>query len=339
MTYVTGLGTGACVAAALTALTVDAAVSMEKYSPMLPGVSTGVPAGALPPDGLYFNLITNPQWGSLKDGSGNNANIPAPGVGQPKVNAFGVTPQFLWVPGWEMFGAKYGAMITQPFTHQTTSYSGGNPDVTDNAMFNTIVTPLMLSWNFHNGWFFGAGMSFYLKDAHFYHSWNGTREAVNGETFANGYWTFEPNFAVSYLGNDWHLTLNNTFDFNTKNTVTGYQSGATYYLDMTAAKRFGPWQAGLIGNFVQQFENDKINGVVVPATPGVNSYGSKIQHVKIGPIVSYNFQNGMSLTARYLAAVHTENDIAVNQVWLSFSAPLYSGPSFGERKASKLITK
>jgi hypothetical protein len=330
-------GARAGVVAALSVLMPDGAVSMEKYSPMLPGVSTGVPAAALPPDGFYFNLILNPEWGSVKDGSGNNVNIPAPGVGQPKTNAFAVTPQFIWAPGVEFLGARYGAMITQPFTHQVTSYSGGNPDATDTTPFNTIVTPLMLSWNLGNGWFVGGGLSFYLKDAPFYHSWNGTREAVNGKTFGNNFWTFEPNFAISYLGDDWNVTLNNTFDFNTKNNVTGYYSGATYFLDVTAAKRFGPWQIGVIGNYVQQFENDKINDVVVAATPGVNSYGSKIQHVKVGPIIGYTFQNGMSLTARYLAALHTENDIAVNQVWLTWSTALFSNGPPGP--TSKLITK
>lgn len=337
--------TSACMMAFMSILTANAAFGMEKFSPMLPGVTTGVPAGALPPDGWYFNLSVFPQNGSLKDGSGNNAFIPAPGVGQPKVSNLGVSPQVMWVPGVEFLGARYAAMITQPFNYLDTSFSGGNPSSTNYAMFNTILTPLMLSWKLGQGWFFGSGMSVYLKNGTFTstynpYAFNGTglgREQVANNSYANNFWTFEPNFALSYLGNDWNITLNNTFNFNTKNFTTGYTSGSTYYLDTTVAKNFGPWQFGVIGNYTQQFENDTINGVVVPATPNVNSRGSKIQHVKIGPLIAYTFENHMTLSARYLQAVHTENDQSVSIFWLTLATPLaaLNPPA----RANGLITK
>lgn len=319
--------------------TVSSAVSMEKFSPMLPGVTTGVPVGALPPNGWYFNLSLSPKWSSLKGDSGSNASIPAAGVGQPKSVTFGVSPQLMWVPGVEFLGARYAAMITQPFTYLKTSYSGGNPSVTTTAMFNTIVTPVMLSWNLGNGWFIGSGASIYIKDGTFTHTYNrfafngsgsgSGREQVDADSFANNFWTFEPYFAVSYLGNNWNITLNNVLDFNTKNTITGYHSGTTYFLDVTAVKRSGPWQFGVIGNFIQQIEDDTINGVVVPAGAlyNTNGAGSRIQHVKIGPMLAYTFQNHMTVSAKYLHAVHTENDMGVNLFWLNFSMPLSAGKS------------
>jgi hypothetical protein len=41
----------------------------------------------------------------------------------------------------------------------------------------------------------------------------------------NPWWTFQPEFIVSYLKDGWNLTANAFADFNTKNSITGDRSG------------------------------------------------------------------------------------------------------------------
>ena len=165
----------------------------------------------------------------------------------------------------------------------------------------------MLSWNLGGGHFVGEGFSVYLPDGDFRHTTNAQGQQVKSEdSIANHFWTFEPNIAYSYLANGWNITLNNTFDFNTKNTITNYQSGDIYYLDYTMAHRFGPVTFGLIGNYVQQFTADTVNGVKVPDTGGTSGRSNEYMHASIGPIFSYGLGKA-TITFRYLYGFAGEN--------------------------------
>lgn len=266
----------------------------EYYSPMQPGVSTGVPAGALPPPGLYGDVDTYFLSGRVKNGEGKDI----PGV---KLNGANITGQLLYVPGWKFLGANYAMRLTQPFNLNTIKTSGGDSpnSITGYGMFNTILTPEMLSWNIGGANFIGQGFSFYVPDGDFRHALNGQGQQVETQdSIANNYWTFEPNVAYSYLGGGWDFTLNNTFDFNTKNNTTKYQTGDIYYLDYTIAHSFGPVTFGLIGNYVQQFTADTKDGMKVPNTAS-SGYGNEYMHASIGPIFSYAIGKA-TVTFRYL---------------------------------------
>lgn len=276
----------------------------EYYTPMQPGVSTGAPAGALPPPGIYGNVDTYFLSGRVKDGSGNN-------VPNVKLNGADITGQILYVPGWHFLGASYAMRFVQPFNLNTIKVSGGPGanSITGYGMFNTVLTPEMLSWNLGAGNFIGEGLSIYLKDGDFRHTtYTGAQpkagyivgqQMESSDSIANNFWTFEPNVAYSYLAGGWNITLNNTFDFNTKDTTTNYQSGDIYYLDYTVAHSFGPMTFGVIGNYVQQFTADSVNGATVPAMGGSNSYGNEYMHASVGPIFAYNIGKA-TVTFRYL---------------------------------------
>lgn len=275
--------------------TITLARAAEYYSPMQPGVSTGVPAGALPPPGLYGNVDTYFQTGRVKNGNGKNI----PGV---KLNGADITGQLLYVPGWRFLGANYAMRLTMPFNLNTikTSSGDGPNSITGYGMFNTILTPEMLSWNIGGPNFIGEGLSVYIPDGDFRHAANSEGQQIETQdSIANNYWTFEPNIAYSYLGGGWNFTLNNTFDFNTKDTTTNYQTGDIYYLDYTIAHSFGRVTLGVIGNYVQQFTPDKQNGQKVADTGGTGGYGNEYMHASIGPILSYEIGKS-TITIRYL---------------------------------------
>jgi len=268
---------------------VSKSYAAEFYTPMQPGVSTGVPAGALPPPGLYGDIDTYVLSGTVKNGDGKDFG--------PKISGYDVTPQLLYVPGWTFLGANYGAMLTQPFNFNTIKVAGGAEgptSFTGGGMFNTILTPEILSWNLGSGHFVSEGLSLYLPDGDFRHI--GTTEST--DSTANNYFTFEPNFAYSYLGGGWNITLNNTLDFNTTDNTTHYHSGDTYYLDWTVAHAFAPFTVGLIGNYIQQFTGDTQFGAPVPNTASAGT-GNEYMHASIGPILAYNLGKA-TITLRYL---------------------------------------
>jgi hypothetical protein len=127
---------------------------------------------------------------------------------------------------------------------------------------------------------------------------------------------------VSYLNNGWNFSLNNTVDFNTKNDVTNYESGNTYYLDMTSTKKIGKITFGLIGNFLKQWEPDKVNGVTVSAVNGFSSAGNKSEVIAVGPLLAYDFGN-VSLRLRYLQPIRSENQGNISFLRLDLSTSLY----------------
>jgi hypothetical protein len=312
---------GLCAAALLALMPLSGAQAFEggAVTALQPGVTTGNAAGALPPPGLYYNTDADWETGTVVGGSGHKVSI----AGQ-NLHASNVAwvNSLLWVPGWHFLGADYGAMIAQPIKWASTHWSGGTT-YKSGGLMGTVVSPEIMSWNLGGGFHVSQGMAFVLNDGYTTSAYNAGagRNMTTNYNLANAFYTFEPSFAISYLNNGWNLTANNVLDFNTKNQTTDYQSGNIYYLDLTAAKRFGDWTFGLLGNYTQQFTDDEVGGQVVPAANGFGR-GSRVMHVKVGPMVSYDFGR-FQVTARYLQAVKTENDCDVSFFHVGLSAKLY----------------
>lgn len=317
-------GSRICLLVAFALTSTGTAVAEEKKSPMMPGASVGNAAGALPPEGLYLDTEVTIEQGKVVDGNGRVAKTP----GGTNIKSFqvDVAPSLLWVPGVKVLGADYGVSVTQPYAWLNTDFGGastGGDSTSGKGYFNTILTPAILSWNVGHDLFVGTGLSVYLKTGHFAHKYSAEqgREVLTNGSYANNFWTFQPNFAVSYLADGWNLTANNIVDFNTKNDVTHYASGNTYYLDLTATRKIGRWTVGAIGNFLQQYESDKVNGAVVDAVDGFSSRGNKGQYVAMGPLVAYDFEK-VTLRLRYLQPVHAENQGNIAFIRLDLSIPI-----------------
>lgn len=279
------------------------AFAVEGNTPYLPGVSVGTPIGALPPAGFYAsddNVIIN---GGLRNNSGNA--LPA------NVTAYLNIPSVLWVPGLNILGATYAVALVQPYSEQNLNLSqvGGGSSI-QNGLFNTIFSPINLSWNFHP-LFFKAGLSIYANDGN-----TQTQAIAHGlrasTGIANDFWTVEPDLALSYLENGWDFTGHAVFDINTKDTDTNYQSGTVFYLDLTAAKNIGKWVVGAGGNFTKQITKD--------TGPTAAANGNEIQLVMAGPLVGYNF-GPAEIDFKALFNIEAENAFAANFYHLSVSFP------------------
>src|SRR6201989_2052968 len=189
------------------------------------GVLIGASA-AMPPPGIYmFNQEFTYQSnlvGPVTNVIGNKTGV------QAAVDVQG----FLFVPGWTFLGATYDAVIAQPFVMQST----GAPVNTQAAgVHNTFIVPVELSWKFaDSGFVTKTGLGIYTPDG-----------TVNGFTgtgnVGSPYWTFQPEFIVSYLTDGWNLSAAIYAEFNTRNTVSHYQSGNILHADFTDTKTIGKW--------------------------------------------------------------------------------------------------
>jgi hypothetical protein len=143
-----------------------------------------------------------------------------------------------------------------------------------------------VSWNMGQGWFFAVGFAFEGPDGS---QWIGSPNP--------DYWSFEPTGAISYLANNWVLSANMAYFFNTASAGTccvgigaannGYLNGQEFYLDLTALYKFGKWEIGPVASWVTQTTNDQPGGGVTCAgAPGLCGLE---QRVRVGGLIGYDF--------------------------------------------------
>lgn len=283
---------------AVATLVCNKAWAVEGLTPFAPGITTGIPVGALPPPGFHVGSNSYVVFGKIKDGRGNTLPI--------KVVNYSETFSLLWSSPYHILGAQYGAGILQAMSsHGVDARDIGGRSTRDFGMFNTILQPVILSWRLKEGLFVSMAHSVYLK--------NGDvtiRDGVRDQSsYANDFWTYEPSVAVSYLHDGLDLTANLVYDHNGKNRRTGYQSGDVVYLDLTAAKQVGKVTYGLVGNYTRQIEDDELHGQVV-------GDGNRVSHIMGGPMLAYQ-AGRFRLMARYLADIRSRNDVGLSVVYLS----------------------
>ncbi|ELY3880516.1 SphA family protein [Pseudomonas aeruginosa] len=278
--------------------------AVEKFPAFSSGITTGFPVGALPPPGMHMTVDTYVARASEHvDGQGNKTSI--------KVENHVIAPYLLWSTDWTVLGARYGAGILQPFAqHKLDTSRVGGTSTSTRGLFNTILMPVILSWDLGGGLFTSGGLAVYVPNGHKHYQ----DDKPTQENYANDYWTLEPNVAISYLKDGWNFTVNNVFDFNRTNRSTDYQSGTAYYMDVTAAKTLDRWTVGLIGNYSRQIADDRQYGQVV-------GNGNRFEHVLLGPMIGYDLGDA-NLKLRYLHDVRTRNDLAVSMLHVSISFKL-----------------
>ena len=275
-----------------------AARAEEGLIPYLPGVTTGIPVGALPPPGVYGTNNDYVVFGKVRDNNGKILPI--------TVDNYSESLTVIWSSPYHVLGAHYGAGIIQiGASHNVDARQVGGGNTSSFGLFNTILQPIDLSWEISPHLFVAMAHSVYVKDGEF-HASNGFRDQTS---YANNFWTYEPSVAVSYLNDGWDLTGNFLYDFNTLDHKTDYLSGSTFYADLTAARKIGKLNVGLVGAVVQQTTSDFHHGVVV-------GDGNRAAHLMTGPLLSYEFRT-FSVTARYFADLRARNDVNLSIGYLT----------------------
>jgi hypothetical protein len=87
---------------------------------------------------------------------------------------------------------------------------------------------------------------------------DGTVSGVNGlGNLGNPWWTFMPEFVVSYLKDGSNFTPNIFEEINTKNTITQYRRRDILHAEFTATKSIGKWTVGPVAYYAGQVTNDQ----------------------------------------------------------------------------------
>jgi hypothetical protein len=279
-----------------------AARAEELWDPYLRGVFEGVPAGALPPPGVYGELDN--YYAAYSDYGPTGNKIPG-----THLNVLVEVPIVLWVPGIKVLGATYAAAIAQPFDYnsyeplQNTHGGGGNLGI-----YNTILIPGMLSWSLPQHFFVRAGVSIYLNDAT-----NTMADLVDGKLSnggvpsGNGYSTIQPDLGFSWLDNGWNVSVGTHYAFPVGSTTTtnyNYRSAPEFSADYTVTKTIGAWTMGVGAEQEDQFSKDTFNGQ--PKS------GSIARNYGVGPIVGYQLHNGVDVTAVWNHSFATASDVGGN---------------------------
>jgi hypothetical protein len=283
----------------------------------LAGVNLGIPIAAAPPPGFYGSASSYDKQMTIYNGSGHKTPI--------STDLRGSTLALLYVPGMQLLGGTYYAFIRQPvlFNSQKTDFFGHSATTRQNGIFNTVISPLNVSWMLTPGHLFAtAGIAFYPPDSTYSHS-----AALN---IGNNFFTFEPAAALTYLNKGLDLNAFALYDINTANKSStnalavhgNYQSGSVITLELDAIQTVNQFSFGGVGYLQQQLTNDTAGGHVVPALSvgpyQISSRGNKVSEFAIGPEVGYNF-GFVNVTAYYTRDLTHENTIGGDSFWLRLS--------------------
>ncbi len=222
-----------------------AATTAHAYEPgypgwsMPPGAVQGATAAAAPVPGFYS---TNQFYIQQTNSTG-----PGTDKGSTRVNVATFVTALLWSPGLGVLGGTYEAMLVQPFTMAD---AGAPINSTKAGMHNTVLVPGQISWKLgDSGFYVKSGLAVVVPD--------GTINGANGlGNIGNPWWIIQPSLIVSYLKDDWKVTVNTSMEFNTANTESGYRTGNILHADFTALRTFGKWSVGPIVTYIGQVSND-----------------------------------------------------------------------------------
>ncbi len=136
-----------------------------------------------------------------------------------------------------------------------------------------------------------------------------------------------PNVAATYLtgpnlslgGDGTEISGRFFFDTNKQNPETGYHSGNLIDLDWAVTERYGSWQVGIAGDYVQQLTSDRTaNGDQV--APG----GDLFAKIDLGPVIAYDFEDHSTLKFKTLLPIEHENNFDNRAFVLSYTRKLVS---------------
>lgn len=130
------------------------------------------------------------------------------------------------------------------------------------------------------------------------------------------YWTFETDFAMTYLNNesgqDYSLVLG--YGYNTENSDTDYQSGDEVHLDYIFNQFLSEsWAVGVHGFFYRQVSGDSGDGAVLG--------DFKAEASGVGPAVMWippKYEGEVAFVAKWLHEYDAKHRIEGDHVFLSF---------------------
>jgi hypothetical protein len=260
----------AAICAALTFTAWDGAYARDPGAPESypPGLTFGTPVAAPRPSGFYVDSYTSYVWGDHVDNNGNKTGTSSSSVSQSFQFTYSFDQTFL--------GARAKMFAAIPLVSVNLKTPGGS--FSGSGMANPVLQPLDLTWMIAPGLFVNPGLGFYAPI--------GTYDKTAAVSTGNEFWTIQPNLALTYLDDGWNASVHMLYDFNTKNTDTGYTSGQEFIVNAWVTKDIAGWSVGPVGYAVIQTTSDKNEG-------GLPTYGGQVfgkkQIMGLGATLDHRF--------------------------------------------------
>jgi hypothetical protein len=220
----------------------------------------------------------------------------------------------LYKPEVEILGAHYALGLVIPIVHvdiETGVRIGDRQVRLQDDTFgigDLTLVPAILFWN--RGKFHFTLAEFIVTPTGEYD----TDELVN--TGLN-YWTFDTDFAVTYLneetGQDYSVNIG--YNYNTENSKTDYQTGQELHIDYMINQFLSEsWAVGIHGFYLKQVTGDSGGGAILG--------DFKAEAAGVGPAVLLNtksFGREVTFIAKWLHEYHAERRIEGDHIFTSFA--------------------
>jgi hypothetical protein len=212
-----------------------------------------------------------------------------------------------------LFGGQYAAGVLVPLmdveVKSSVDLGPVNLETKDSAsgLGDTALIPIALYWN--------EG-KYYWSFSHFIVTPTGSYDVESGANTSLNYWSFDTNFALTYLNGETgrDLSFNIGHIYNTENDETDYQTGQELHLDVVLNQFLSDSLAiGLQGFYLKQITGDDGRG----ATLG----DFKAEAAGIGPALMWSRDFGkqnVTFIAKWLHEFHAENRLEGDHFYLSF---------------------
>ena len=219
----------------------------------------------------------------------------------------------VYKPELELFGAQFAAGVFIPLVdvELDTSLSIGDilVSASDSAtgLGDIVLIPLLLYWNSGN---------IHTSVAQFIVTPTGDYDADNLINKGLNYWSFDTNFALTYLnpetGRDFSFNIGHIY--NTKNDDTNYQTGQELHLDVAFNQFLSEtFAVGIQGFYLKQITGDSGSGTLLG--------DFKAEEAGVGPALLWSTRIGeqdVAFIAKWLHEFHAENRLEGDHVFLSF---------------------
>jgi hypothetical protein len=260
-----------------------------------PHGAEGFMAGAVPPPGDYLMTYGVDYRGTLTDNGGDEVKVGGDNI-ELRVNALSL--RWIHVTETKLWGGDFGFHVIAPLLNGEIDIAG---ETTSMSGLGDLVFDPFVAWHYPN-LHLAAGVDFTLPTGDF-----DKDKAINPGA---GYWSIEPLVGITYLSDDgYEASVKLMYNIKSENDDTDTLSGDEFHMDYTLAKHDGPWTYGVGGYYVQQIQNDEVDGE--------EQENSKRRNLAIGPQIKYDYKN-MSFSGKYQVETVSRNSFEGNRVNLKF---------------------
>jgi len=220
----------------------------------------------------------------------------------------------VYKPDIEILGAQYAAGVFVPFVNLDldSRLSIGNrtleADDSATGLGDIALFPFLLYWNTGN-----IHTSFFLSVV----TPTGDYDTDNAINNGLNYWSFDTNFALTYLNPETGLdvSFNIGHIYNTENNDTDYQTGQELHLDVVLNQFFSEtFAVGIHGFYLKQVTGDSGSGALLG--------DFKAEAAGVGPALLCTTKIGnqnVSFIAKWLHEFHAENRLEGDNIFISFT--------------------